>query len=172
MPILVCPLSRVAELVSSRRPGRVISLLDPGSTFPDLGETYAGRHLRLTFHDVHVSAGRETAPSRDDVVQLIEFLKRWDRRESILIHCRAGISRSTAAGFIAACLSQPHVPELTLARTLRRVAPSARPNQAMIQWGDDVLGREGRMSRAIRITSADLPWLTLDEGEPFELPTA
>jgi predicted protein tyrosine phosphatase len=172
MSILVCPLSKVTELVASRRPGRVISLLDPGSTFPELGDRYSDRHLRLTFHDVHVSAGYETAPSRDDVLRIVEFLKSWDRRESVLIHCRAGISRSTAAGFIAACLSQPAVPELHLAKTLRRVAPTARPNQVMVQWGDDILDRQGRMSRAILDTSADLPWLALDEGEPFELPIA
>jgi len=170
MAILVCPLSKVEELVAARRPSRVVSLLDPGSTFPDLGSQYGDRHLRLTFHDVHASAYGETAPAREDVVQLIDFLKQWNRRELILVHCRAGISRSTAAAFIAACVSQPAVTELKIARTLRRAAPLARPNQTMVDLADDVLAREGRMGRAIIETGRDLPWLAIDEGEPFEIP--
>jgi len=64
MVIVVCPLSRVAGTVESERPGRVISLLDPATPFPELGPRYAGRHLRLVLHDVHESSSEVIAPFR------------------------------------------------------------------------------------------------------------
>ena len=121
--ILVCPLSQVGVMVARHKPGRVISLLDPHFTFPELGPDYEGRHLRLRFHDVHVAGYDEIAPSAEHVDQLLEFLSELDPEEDLLIHCRAGISRSTAAAFIAACYLNPEVPERDLALALRRASP-------------------------------------------------
>ena len=47
--ILVSPLSRVDEVVRTRAPESVVSLLDPHHETPDLG--YGERHLRITFHE-------------------------------------------------------------------------------------------------------------------------
>jgi predicted protein tyrosine phosphatase len=168
--ILVCSLSRVEEMVARYKPGRVISLLDPDSPFPDLGPTYGKRHLQLRFHDVLVAAVDEIAPSREHIDRLLRFLSASGPREDVLIHCRAGISRSTAAAFIAACFLYPDVPERTLALALRRASPVARPNQTMVALADAAMSRDGRMSDAIASTARDLPWITSDEGQAFELP--
>src|SRR5262245_10930992 len=102
MTILVCPLSQVSEAVADHAPGRVVSLLDPGSEFPDLGPQYAGRHLQLELHDITEPAEFHIMPAPQHVHQLLGFVEQWDRRAPILFHCRAGISRSPAAAFIAA----------------------------------------------------------------------
>lgn len=169
--ILVCPLSKVDEMVARHKPGRVISLLDPEFTFPELGPTYEGRHLRLTFHDVHVAAADEIAPAAEHVESLLAFLSDLPPGESVLIHCRAGISRSTAAAFIAACFLNPEVPEIDLATALRRAAPLSRPNQVLVALADAALGRDGRMLDAIRSTGRDLPWSWASENHVFEMPT-
>ena len=75
MTILVCPLSKVLEMVERHKPGRVISLLDPDFTFPDLGPAYAGKHLRLRFHDVDVANEYEIGPSAQHVDRLLQFLR-------------------------------------------------------------------------------------------------
>lgn len=167
--ILVSPLSQLPELVVRRRPGRVISLLDPGDTFPELGPQYANRHLRLAFHDANSPAPDITLPSAQHIAELVEFLDGWDRTECLLIHCRAGISRSTASAFVAACHRNPEVSEAHIASELRRVAPLARPNATVVKLADAAMGRSGRMSAAIAEIGRGLTWVDVEEGEPFEL---
>ena len=168
--ILVCPLSKVLETVARHQPSRVVSLLDPDFTFPDLGPAYEGKHLRLRFHDVHEAFDNEIAPAAEHVASLLEFIGAAGPGENLLSHCRAGISRSTAAAFIAACYMNPDVPEPDLAVALRRAAPLARPNQVLVALADAALGRDGRMSAAIRSTGRDLPWTGANEGDVFEMP--
>ena len=170
MIIFVCPLSKMAELVARHNPSRVVSLLDPESEFPELGPAYAGRHLRLMFHDIHVPCENMVVPGAKHIDHLLTFLERWDPSDSILIHCRAGIGRSTAAAFIAACLHNPDIDELEIATQLRRASPLARPNETLIKIADKALGRKGRMSAAITNTGRNLPWLRVIESEPFQLP--
>ena len=170
MTILVCPLSRVADMVACHTPCRVVSLLDPGSSFPELGPRYAERHLRLSFHDINLPSEGMVTASAGQITQLVDFVAAWERPEPILFHCRAGISRSTAAAFIAACWCSPETDEQEIAVTLRRVAPLARPNQRLIGLADDLMGRGGRMTEAIATTGRDLLWAEVEEAEPFGLP--
>jgi predicted protein tyrosine phosphatase len=172
MKIFVCPLSRVAELVALHRPGRVVSLLDPETVFPELGPSYAGRHLRLQFHDITIPRDNYTMPQAEHVAELLDFVSACQPTDSILIHCFAGISRSTAAAYIASCAARPDADEHALAVSLRQRAPLARPNGALVALADHALGREGRMSTGIALTYGDLPWIDVDEGEPFALSLA
>jgi predicted protein tyrosine phosphatase len=147
----------------------VISLLDPGSPFPELGPAYAERHLRLAFHDTNSPAPGVTLATAQHLAELVEFLECWDAAECLLVHCRAGISRSTATAFVAACHRNPHASELEIATELRRVAPHARPNETLVRLADTVMGRGGRMSTALTETGRGLGWIDLLEAEPFEL---
>jgi predicted protein tyrosine phosphatase len=169
MTILVCPLSRVEEMIARHEPGRVISLLDPESPFPDLGERYRGRHLRLQIHDICNAAEDLVVPGASHVRALLGFLGGWTREQPLLIHCRAGISRSTATAFIAACFVNPETDECAIATALRRAAPLARPNTTLVALADAEMGRGGRMTAAIFTTGRDLPWPEVEEGEPFHL---
>lgn len=68
----------------------------------------------------------------------------------MLIHCFAGISRSTAAAYILACHFGAPGQEDSIANTLRRASPAATPNNLMVALADDLLNRDGRMIAAIR----------------------
>lgn len=170
MKIVVCPLSRVREQVAAHAPERVVSLLDPDFAFPDLGSAFRGRHLRLQLHDVHECEPGQVAPSAAHIDQLLAFIRSWRRSSPLLIHCRAGIGRSTAAAFIAACVHQPRIDELAIALDLRRASPLARPNQVLIRLADAALARDGRMVKAIEDTGRCLRWHGVDENVPFEIP--
>jgi predicted protein tyrosine phosphatase len=170
MDILVTPLSKVMQFVANRAPERVVSLLDPDAVFPKLSSEYVGRHLQLRLHDVHAPTRGQVGAATKHVDDLLVFLNQWRRSAPILIHCRAGIGRSPAAAFIAACLYNPSVDELEVASMFRRVAPTARPNEALIGLADAALGRGGRMTKAIVETGRGLAWPAVDEGFPFELP--
>jgi predicted protein tyrosine phosphatase len=173
MTIVVCPLSKVTEMIDAYAPERIVSLLDPEFTFPEAGPDYANRHLRLSFHDIHIPTEAQVIPSAKHIDDLLAFVAAWKRIAPILIHCRAGIGRSTAAAFITACLHNPYADEQDIAITLRRVSPLARPNETLIGLADHAMRRNGRMIKAIVDTGRDLPWIfdDVDEGEPFEMPS-
>lgn len=169
MSILVCPLSQLELVMAERRPGRVISVLDPGRTFPELGPAFAGRHLRLSFHDAHGPAPGIFPPSSEHVAELLAFVEQWDPDEPLLVHCRAGIGRSTAAAFVAACQRNPEASERQIALALRSASPLARPNERVVRLADELLGRSGRMLDAILDTGRGLPWVEVIEAMPFEI---
>ena len=169
MPIFVCPLSKLLEMMERHKPTRVVSVLDPGSSFPDLGASYTEKHLRLEFHDIHFPVFTYVMPAPGHVDRLLNFIRRGSPQESLLIHCRAGIGRSTATAYIAACFHNPQMDEREIAAALRRAAPFARPNEALIRIADDALGRNGRMLAAITESGRNLPPLNLMEGDAFQI---
>ena len=81
--------------------------------------------------------------------ELLEFVGGWDRAAPLLIHCFAGVSRSTAAAFISACALAPQRDEGEIALALRAASPTATPNARLVALADAALGRAGRMTRAI-----------------------
>ena len=170
MSILVSPLSQVIHLVTSRAPERIVSLLDPGAEFPDFGPAYVGRHLRLRLHDVHSPSDSQVGATARHIDDLLAFLAQWQRRAPILIHCRAGMGRSPAAAFIAACFYNPNVDEREIAGALRRRSPTSRPNESLVAFADATLERDGRMTAAIVESGRGLHWPDAEEGCPFELP--
>jgi predicted protein tyrosine phosphatase len=167
--IVVCPLSKVDEMVALHRPRHVISMLDPAWSFPELGANYTDRHLRLVFHDIHEAMDGYGAPAAEHVRELIRFMRAAAPDGPLLIHCRAGISRSTAAAFVAACIAHPDRDEHDLAVTLRRSSPLARPNEMLVELADREMGRRGRMSAAIASTGRGLPWIEVSENVPFRM---
>lgn len=170
MAIIVCPLSKVMSLASTRQPQRVVSLLDPNSSFPQLKE-YGDRHHKASVHDIPTSIDGLNAPCETSVGQVIRFVSDWDRSAPILIHCYAGISRSTATAFVTACLHNPKADEEEIAQTLRDASPTASPNMLIVEIADAELGRRGRMTRAIERIGRGYPsWEVIGEAKPFEIP--
>ena len=149
--IIVSGLNMVAELVETRGIGRVIGLLAGTNEHPDLpGLAASGDHLKLTMHDIAMPVDGMKPPGASQVEELISFIGDWDRQKPMLVHCWAGISRSTASAFIAQCILNPEKPEAMLAGELRRLSPSATPNPLIITHADALLGRSGRMTAAVK----------------------
>ncbi len=108
-----------------------------------------------------------TAPAEEHASALLGFVETWDQKLPIVVHCYAGISRSTAAAFITMCALRPNRPEAEIARNLRMASPSATPNIRLVGFADRLLGREGRMVAAIEsIGRGENAY----EGVPFMLP--
>jgi predicted protein tyrosine phosphatase len=165
--ILVTPLSAIEDTIREHQPSHMVTLLSPEhmiETHPALGED---RHLRLGVQDIADPAAGTVPPAAHHVLRLIEFGRSWDAAQPLLIHCWAGISRSTAAAFIIACDRAGPGSEGALARMLRDRAAHADPNRLIIRLGDDLLGRRGRMVDAVEaIGRGDMAV----EGHLFDLP--
>jgi predicted protein tyrosine phosphatase len=144
-----------------------VSLLDPGSSFPDLSK----QHLRIEMHDIDELQDGFDAPADSHLNSIIEFVTPWGRDEPILVHCWAGISRSTATAFITACLHNPDVEEIHIAQKLREVSHTATPNRRLIALADQALKRDGRMIAAIESIGRGPPWYEIGEATPFVLPS-
>jgi predicted protein tyrosine phosphatase len=169
MAILVCPLSRVLDQVRTHRPSRVVSLLDPGTQWPDVSQDGIDAHLKVGVHDILEPQAGCTDPQAHHVHEILDFLRPWDQAAPLLIHCYAGISRSTATAFIAACLHNPDVEEIVLARALRSASSSAHPNRRIVALADAALGRAGRMSQAILAIGPGANWHEIGEAQPFAI---
>lgn len=165
--IYVGPLSCVLDTVRTHSPSRLISLLDPKSMI-DTPEGFAAeRHLRISVNDIAHPEEGLVAPSDDHVRELIDFIGGWDREGSILIHCWGGVSRSTAAAFVALCMLNEHLPEDRLARLIRARGAHAYPNRRIVGIADEMLGRKGRMRDAVVALG---PGKSVWEGTLFSIP--
>jgi predicted protein tyrosine phosphatase len=89
-------------------------------------------------------------PSDAHVTQVLDFIHRWDRQAPIVVHCYAGVSRSTAAAYTAYCAVRPDADEAVVAERLRSRSPEATPNARLVAMADELLGRNGRMVRAVQ----------------------
>jgi predicted protein tyrosine phosphatase len=116
--------------------------------------------------DINEPADGFVAPSHAHVEQALAFIRKWDRTTPMVIHCYAGISRSTASAFMAACALNPHRDESSIARQIRAASPTAYPNRLIVTLADQVLGRGGRMVRALDDMG---PGNMTIEGKPFRV---
>ena len=106
--IHVCPLSKVPETVRATGARSLVTLLDKGTPVNRPSGIAAERHLVVVLSDIVVEVDGHTLPSESHVENLLTFVRQWDQSAPLLIHCWAGVSRSTAAAFITACALRPH----------------------------------------------------------------
>jgi len=167
MPNLhVCPLSRLHETVAATRASHVVSLMGASATVERPAGIAAERHLFIGVSDIVEPLEGHILPAAEHIEPLLAFVRAWSRESPLVFHCWAGISRSTAAAYIAACALAPERDEAGIALALREASPSATPNPRLIALADDLLGRRGRMVDAIRAIGRGAEAM---EGTPFML---
>lgn len=165
MKLIVAPLHEVAELAARHQPSHLISLGSPGHV--DAALTYTSSHrLDLRFNDIVEPRVGLTPPTEADVVALLDFAASWDGARPMLVHCWAGVSRSTAAAYVIACARSEPGKEAAWAEHLRAAAPTATPNPLIVSLADRLLTRGGAINRAIAAIGrgAETAW-----GKAFEL---
>ncbi len=164
--IHVCSLARLHETVADCGARHVVSLLDEAFTIERPRSIAPENHLRLRVHDISMPLDGYVLPEEEHVADLLEFVRGCDRRAPLVVHCFAGISRSTASAFASACALAPHRDEASIAHALRRASPTATPNIRIVSLADRLLGRDGRMIAAIETIGRGT---MASEGVPFRL---
>ncbi len=165
--IFVGPLSAVNPTVENTDVGYLVTLINDQTMIDTPPSISPDKHLRLAMNDISEPQPGMVPPGDGHVSELLDFVTTWDQDMPMLIHCWAGISRSTAAAFITLCALNPNVAESQIARTLRSASPTATPNRRLVTLADGLLGREGRMNIAIdEIGRGE----TTMEGLLFKLP--
>lgn len=167
MPHLeVCPLSRLPDTLDGSGATHLMTLMKVGTAIARPAVIPEGRHCVVEVSDIVAPMEGHVTPGEAHIAQILDFARAWDRTQPLLIHCYAGISRSTAAAYIVACALAPDRDEAEIARALRAAAPSATPNALFVALADRMLDRDGRMIAAIAEIGRGAEAF---EGEPFRL---
>jgi predicted protein tyrosine phosphatase len=164
--IHVSSLNALAGVAAGLASFDLLTLLSPGHPETDWRELNCHRHVRLAFHDIVERLPDLVAPDHDLMQAVLDFGRDASPQHSLLIHCWAGISRSSAAAFAIACDRNPGF-EREIAVELRRRAPSVTPNRLMVRLADDLLQRDGRLIDAIDAIGRGAE---ASEGAPYQLP--
>lgn len=146
--IHVAPLSAVQNVARGLSSYDLLTLLSPDTNAEALAALTPQRRLHLVFHDIVEARDGLILPSGEMIAAMLDFSRARVRETPLLIHCWAGISRSSAAAYILACDAQPGL-EIEIANELRARAPFVTPNRLMLALADDLLGRKGAMVDAI-----------------------
>lgn len=158
MKIQIVSLKTASKILNKERVDALVSIGTEGDRLP-FGFNKVPSRIRLEFDDIEAKElGGWAAPTENDVQRIIDFAHRIKSRDSsgsvhknILVHCFAGISRSTAAAFIMKCVWSGPGKEQT-ETNIREVIDSTLdevpdPNRLMVEIADQLLGREGEMVR-------------------------
>ena len=152
MPRLhVCSLALIGETVTRTGARSLLTLLSPGTPVERPAAIAPERHLYVAISDIVAPMPGQVAARRSRISRsMLAFVRGWDRAEPMVIHCYAGVSRSTAAAFIAACALAPERDEFVIARAIRAASPTATPNARLVALADEALGRERAHERGDR----------------------
>jgi predicted protein tyrosine phosphatase len=164
--IHVCSLARLHETVESVGARHIITLMRNTDQVVRPAQVAEQNHLILSMDDISEPLEGYELPGEVHVERLIKFVRGWDRATPVVVHCYAGISRSTAAAYTAACTVNPQRDEAEIAKALRAASPIATPNARIVALADQALGRSGRMVRAIQEIGLGQ---SAYEGNPFRI---
>ena len=164
--IHVCSLARLEETVEQTGARHVVSLIGDEARLARPSGIAPKNHLWLRLHDISVPLDGYIVPAEEHITDLFNFVREWDRRAPLVVHCYMGISRSTASAFVSVCALNQHRDEGSIAQALRDASPTATPNIRIVSLADRLLGREGRMVAAIEMIGRGV---LAAEAAPFNL---
>jgi predicted protein tyrosine phosphatase len=164
--IHVCSLAALPETVRSTGASHILTVMANVDQVQRPQSVLAANHLKVQMDDITEQMDGFVAPTEAHIEQVLDFVRGWDRSAPLVVHCYAGISRSTASAFAAVCALNPHRDEIAIARQIRAASPIAQPNRLIVGLADKALGREGRMLRALEEMG---PSMMLVEGRPFQI---
>lgn len=148
----VCGIEELAGFCDVRT-SHVLSILDPEWPVPEAFGAF-GEHekLELRFNDVIEETPGQVVPREAHVSVLLAFgrdlMDEPPEGAHLLVHCHAGISRSTASMALILAQHLPQIPAAGILDEVVRIREKAWPNLRMIEMGDAMLGRRGTLVAA------------------------
>jgi predicted protein tyrosine phosphatase len=151
--LTICGLDEI-QGHGTRAVTHVLSILDPEWPEPDFGPYGPHRRTLLRFHDAIEPAPSVILPTPGDVDAILAFGRAIEDdpngpESHLLVHCHAGISRSSAAMTMILAQADPEAEEGVIVDRIATIRPQAWPNLRMIGFADDLLARGGRLTRAV-----------------------
>lgn len=164
--IHVCSLAALPDTVKATGASHVLTVMAKVDQVVRPESVLEANHLKVAMDDITEQIDGFVAPCDSHIEQVLSFVRAWDRGAPLVVHCYAGISRSTASAFAAVCALNPHRDEIAIARQIRAASLIASPNRLIVSLADKALGRDGRMLRALDEMG---PGSMTAEGRPFRI---
>jgi predicted protein tyrosine phosphatase len=132
--LIISPYQHVAAILRECNVSHVVSILGNSDrlAWPPTGSR---KCLRLEFDDTNMGSGRRTSLSLEQIRELMAFASSWAGSGNLLIHCRAGTSRSPAAAAIALAA----IGRVDLIDRALSAKPYYRPNRLMFELADPLI---------------------------------
>jgi predicted protein tyrosine phosphatase len=158
--IIIASRTQAERLLVSKGPGpaipHVISIGAPGDAAPSGFERCAAG-IRLEFHDITEDTGFELGPKAWHVEQVIDFARSIQHEQgTLLVHCEAGISRSSAAALTVFATWLGAGKEQEAVERTYAAQPDAWPNSLFVRLADELLARDGALTAAVNEAVAAL----------------
>jgi len=118
---------------------KIIGVIDPNTQHIDTDNPY---HIER-FHDIPIEFTGFIAPSVQHIQNILNFSKDFTDNDKVLIHCHAGVSRSTAVALLI-CIQHGMTIEESF-DYVYNVRDFMHPNNLIIQYGDELLGLDGKL---------------------------
>ena len=148
--ITVCGIEELAGH-STTGATHVLSILDPIAPVPEAFGSF-GEHekLELRFDDIIEDLPSLIPPQQTNVAALLAFGRNLMHEPGahLLVHCHAGISRSTASMALIIAQAFPDMPAGQVLSTVHGIREKAWPNLRIMELGDAMLGRGGTLVQA------------------------
>ena len=163
MPTIhICPLSRLAETVAACDASHLVTLATLGSVVARPASIRPEHHLRVGFSDITAPREGHLPPGEEHVRAVLDFVGAWPAERPLVMHCYAGISRSTAAAYAATCALRPDRDEDALAEELRRLDPDdiystavRTPVERLREHDDTVPAAAEQIAQAVEASVAE-----------------
>jgi predicted protein tyrosine phosphatase len=140
----ILPRNKVSKILMSKSKGSlvkwILSIGDP-LTKPPTGYVNIEHRLRLEFED-DTDPNQLNAPQVQHVQRIINFAKHFPSEGIAVIHCDAGISRSSAAAVITLKTKLPQTDDESIVHTVLNYQPGLHPNKLMLELADQILKTE------------------------------
>ena len=143
MRIYVSSLADMPRLVRDFGVGDLVSVIEPDAQPPTPPEVDPARHHRCAVHDIVESQQGSVLAGWEHIADLIAFLRTGDGRRPLLVHCHAGVSRSTAVALVAHVMQTGD--PIASATALRKASFYAWPNLRIVALADAILGFDGAL---------------------------
>ncbi len=128
--IHVCSLARVETTVAAVGAKRVVSLVNAGTPIRMPAHVTGESHLFLPMNDIVEARDGMTLPGEIPDRGAVFLARHMGPRRPIVVHCFAGVSRSTAAAYSSVLALDPSRDEEELAFDLRRKSRRRPPTPA------------------------------------------
>jgi predicted protein tyrosine phosphatase len=146
--LTICGIAELDEYCG-RKVTHLLSIADPDWIEAAAVAAFTpDRRLALRFHDIIEQVPDRLAPNREDVARLLAFGRELEAGDHLLVHCHAGISRSTAAAALILAQAEPARPAHEVLQRVTELRPRAWPNLRILEFGDALLGRGGEIPAA------------------------
>lgn len=136
-----------------------VSLIDPKA---ESSIVKSDDRLVLALSDVNMVNASRTPPRPGHVAKVFEFTKDLQPTDRVLVHCHAGVSRSTAMAIGILC--QHGMRPADALKRVQSVRPQLWPNTLIIGYIDEILDLKGELLSVVG------EWLAKEEKTMLWMP--